>query len=167
MPYVETWNNIIGLNTSFVEKLKEADKTCGYADYRDKYFTFPASGLQPPVPDIADGCDINGMASNAAFNVNPCFNSYEINTQCPIPSGKIHAIICKPSLTSIQIRLDSQPTSLTNTPVSLRSTSTATTSRKPCTHPWKSNGKNAPVPSSSAGQSAIPPRTQSNTSFLK
>jgi carboxypeptidase D len=88
-PYVEYYNNIIGLNASFMATLKGLDESCGYAAYREKYYTFPAAGIQPPPPSVSDECDINGLASNAAFNINPCFNSYEINTQCPIPSGKI------------------------------------------------------------------------------
>jgi len=79
---------VIGLNASYLAELKSQDESCGYAPYRDQYMTFPASGIQPPIPDFSDECDINTAASNAAFNVNPCFNSYEIVTQCPIPSGK-------------------------------------------------------------------------------
>ncbi|KAL2068053.1 hypothetical protein VTL71DRAFT_16151 [Oculimacula yallundae] len=84
-PYFEKWNNIIGLNESFMAQLKDLDKTCGYADYREKYLTFPPFGVQPVAPDTTRKCDIFGLASTAAFHVNPCFNSYEINTQCPIP----------------------------------------------------------------------------------
>lgn len=91
-PYVETWNNIIGLNASYMAQLKALDETCGYADYREKYLTYPPPEYQPVAPDTSNECDINGLASYAAFNINPCFNSYEINTQCPIPSGKINYI---------------------------------------------------------------------------
>jgi carboxypeptidase D len=88
-PFVEYNNNMIGLNSSFMDTLKGLDESCGYAAYREKYYTFPAAGIQPPPPGISDACDINGLASNAAFNINPCFNSYEINTQCPIPSDPL------------------------------------------------------------------------------
>lgn len=87
-PFVEANNNMIGLNASYLAQLKALDESCGYADFRDKYLTFPASGVQPVTPDNFFGsCDINGLATNAAFPINPCFNSYEIVTQCPMPSG--------------------------------------------------------------------------------
>jgi carboxypeptidase D len=87
-PYIENNNNMIGLNASYLAKLKALDESCGYAEWREKYLTYPASGIQPPSPQISGECDINGLATNAAFPINPCFNSYEINTQCPIPSGE-------------------------------------------------------------------------------
>ena len=88
-PYVEENNNIIGLNKSFMATLKESDVSCGFEAYRNKYLVYPASGVQPPAPDYPDNCAINDLASNAGFNVNPCFNSYEINTQCPMPSDPL------------------------------------------------------------------------------
>ncbi|KAG4420523.1 hypothetical protein IFR04_006343 [Cadophora malorum] len=88
-PYIEKWNNIIGLNESYMAELKALDESCGYAEYREKYLTYPAAGVQPVAPDVTNECDINGLASMAAFKINPCFNSYEINTQCPIPSDPL------------------------------------------------------------------------------
>lgn len=88
-PFVEQNNNMIGLNASYLAQLKALDESCGYAAYRDQYLTYPASGIQPPTPDFSDECDINTAATNAAFNINPCFNSYEIVTQCPIPSDPL------------------------------------------------------------------------------
>lgn len=58
-PYVEKWNNIIGLNDSYVAQLRELDQKCGYADYREKYLTFPAAGIQPIAPRTTDECDIS------------------------------------------------------------------------------------------------------------
>ena len=86
-PFVEENNNMIGLNASYLAQLKSLDESCGYADFREKYLTFPPSGVQPVSPDYPESCDINGLATNAAFPINPCFNSYEIVTQCPMPSG--------------------------------------------------------------------------------
>jgi carboxypeptidase D len=89
-PFVEANNNMIGLNASYLAQLKALDESCGYADFREKYLTFPASGVQPVTPDNFFGkCDINGLATNAAFPINPCFNSYEIVTQCPMPSDPL------------------------------------------------------------------------------
>ena len=90
-PFVEANNNMIGINASYLATLKELDESCGFADFREKYYKFPAAGIQPPAPDIPyEGtCDINTWATNAAEKLNPCFNSYELVTQCPIPSGKL------------------------------------------------------------------------------
>jgi carboxypeptidase D len=86
--FVEANNNMIRLNASFMAQLKALDESCGYAEFRKKYYTFPASGIQPSAPQIFDECDINTAATSAAFKINPCFNSYELGTQCPMPSGK-------------------------------------------------------------------------------
>jgi carboxypeptidase D len=92
VPYVMQNNNMIGLNASYIAQLEELDKTCGYAEYRETYLTFPPPGVQPPkyfdyTADAA--CDVADAATNAAYGPNPCFNSYEINTQCPMPSDPL------------------------------------------------------------------------------
>jgi carboxypeptidase D len=92
VPFIVQNNNMIGLNASYIAQLEELDKTCGYAEYREKYLTFPASGVQPPKYfdyDADAACDVADTATNAAFGPNPCFNSYEINTQCPMPSDPL------------------------------------------------------------------------------
>lgn len=82
-PYVEENSNMIHLNKSYMALLKASDEECGYAAYREKYLVYPAAGVQPPIPEsIDDKCYINDLASYAAFGSNPCFNGYEINTQC-------------------------------------------------------------------------------------
>jgi carboxypeptidase D len=48
MPFVVKNNNMLGLNASFLSQLETLDKSCGYADFRKKYPTFPAAGKQPP-----------------------------------------------------------------------------------------------------------------------
>ena len=87
VPYVQANNNMFGFNESFMDKLESLDKSCGYAAYRDKYFKFPASGVQPAVyfnyTSQAD-CDVFSLVDTFAFETNPCFDVYEINQQCPI-----------------------------------------------------------------------------------
>ena len=92
---------MIGLNASYLAQLQALDESCGYAAYRDKYMTFPASGLQPSGLSNSENCDINDAATNAAFPINPCFNSYEIVTQCPMPSGEYSHIVLLSLLISI------------------------------------------------------------------
>ncbi|KAG0650120.1 Serine-type carboxypeptidase F [Hyphodiscus hymeniophilus] len=92
VPFVVQNNNVIGLNASYIAQLEELDKTCGYSEYREEYMKFPPSGVQPPKyfdTDADAACDLADAATNAAFAPNPCFNSYEINTQCPMPSDPL------------------------------------------------------------------------------
>ena len=89
VPFVQSYNNIINLNESFVETLVGLDKSCGYADLREKYLQFPPPGNQPPAYFNATSqanCDVFDMIDNAALQVNPCFDIYEI-TQVRKPAG--------------------------------------------------------------------------------
>ncbi len=87
VPYALANQNILNLNETFVTMLEGLDTSCGFADYRNKYYTFPASGVQPPVffnYTSQANCDVFGMIDNAALTLNPCFDIYEINQQCPL-----------------------------------------------------------------------------------
>ncbi|QSZ32269.1 hypothetical protein DSL72_001843 [Monilinia vaccinii-corymbosi] len=96
VPFLLQNNNVFALNASFVAKLEALHETCGYADFINQYLTFPPSGIQPPkyfdynnATDVA--CDLWGSIYNAAHGPNPCFNVYEIATQCPLPSDPLGA----------------------------------------------------------------------------
>ena len=89
VPFVQANNNMFGFNQSFLAELESLDKSCGYAAYREKYFTFPASGVQPPVYfnyTSQAACDVFSMVDQFAFETNPCFDVYEINQQWRVPS---------------------------------------------------------------------------------
>jgi carboxypeptidase D len=82
----------LGLNESYIAQLEALDKECGYADYREKYLAFPPAGVQPPsfFNYSSDGdCDTWGLSYSAAYAPNPCFNVYEIGTQCPLLSDPL------------------------------------------------------------------------------
>ncbi|KAF4637912.1 hypothetical protein G7Y89_g178 [Cudoniella acicularis] len=92
LPFVLKNNNILGLNDSYLDQLEELDEKCGYADFRDQYLSFPPDGVQLPkffnhTSDLA--CDIWGQVNNAAWAPNPCFNVYQIGTQCPLLSDPL------------------------------------------------------------------------------
>lgn len=83
VPFVVENNNLFNFNESFIAQLESLHKSCGYADYIEKYLTFPASGVQPPVffnySDPTDqNCDVFNLINFAAFDPNPCFDIYEI-----------------------------------------------------------------------------------------
>ncbi|KAI9836664.1 MAG: hypothetical protein M1819_001299 [Sarea resinae] len=88
VPFVVENNNLFKFNDSFISELQALDESCGYADYRNKYFTFPASGVQPdPVNFAANGnqsCDVFDLVNDVAFSNNPCFNIYAIEQMCPL-----------------------------------------------------------------------------------
>lgn len=86
-PWIEANNNILNLNTSTMAQLAELDVSCGYKAFRDKYYRFPASGIQPPVffsfeKDAA--CGLGSLVVDAAVKANPCFNLYNILDHCPL-----------------------------------------------------------------------------------
>ncbi len=87
VPYVQAHNNILNLNSTFLAELESLDQSCGYAALREKYLTFPPPGNQPAkyfnFSSEAD-CDVFDMIDNAALEVNPCFDIYEVNQQCPL-----------------------------------------------------------------------------------
>ncbi|KAI9687927.1 MAG: hypothetical protein M1822_002009 [Bathelium mastoideum] len=90
VPFVLENNNFLNLNDSFLSTVQEMHQSCGYADFIDKYLTFPASGVQPPLyfnysdDDFVSKCDVFDMIDNAALELNNCFDIYEINSQCPL-----------------------------------------------------------------------------------
>ncbi|KAH0361413.1 serine carboxypeptidase, partial [Aureobasidium melanogenum] len=87
VPFAVQNQNILDLNTSFLAKMETLHQSCGYADYIDKYLTFPASGLQPPVLFNFTSnatCDLFDLINEAALVINPCFDIYEITQMCPL-----------------------------------------------------------------------------------
>lgn len=81
-------------------ELEDLHRTCGYASYLDQYFTFPPSGVQPPLFfnfTEAGKCDVFDAIYTALLANNPCVDLYEIVGQCPllsdvlgIPTGLVY-----------------------------------------------------------------------------
>lgn len=87
VPFVLENQALLEFNASFLAQLESLDKSCGYADLREKYLTFPPPGNQPPVffnYTSEANCDVFDLIDNAALTNNPCFDIYEINQQCPL-----------------------------------------------------------------------------------
>jgi carboxypeptidase D len=94
LPYVEYWQNLLYLNDSFMDTIRQHQKDCGYEDYLNKYFTFPAT--QGPIPVLTDPYSTeNGTCGQfdnfyrAILQVNPCFNVYHITETCPHPFSQL------------------------------------------------------------------------------
>jgi carboxypeptidase D len=78
VPYVLENNNFFNFNQSFIDQLVDLHQSCGYADYIEKYLTFPPSGVQPPVffnYTSESNCDVFDLIDFAAFDPNPCFGN--------------------------------------------------------------------------------------------
>lgn len=91
-PFIVEHNSVMGYNQSFMAKIAELDKSCGYADFRENYMSFPASSVQPHLyfnSTSDSACDIWGMGYYEAYHPNPCFNVYEIGLQCPLLSDPL------------------------------------------------------------------------------
>jgi carboxypeptidase D len=82
----------MGFNDSFLANLADQDEKCGYAQYRQDFMQFPPNGTQPPLyfnaTDDPD-CDLWDLVYDTAYSVNPCFNVYEPNLQCPLLSDPL------------------------------------------------------------------------------
>jgi carboxypeptidase D len=94
LPFVEYWNNLLYLNETFMEEARQRQKECGYEDYLNEYFTFPAPEKSTPVlPDPYNSenytCDMLDNLYGAILQVNPCFNIYHITETCPHPFSQL------------------------------------------------------------------------------
>ncbi|KAN0070598.1 Alpha/Beta hydrolase fold [Elaphomyces granulatus] len=88
VPFVQKNANLFNFNQSFMEYLESRHKSCGYEEFIDKYLVFPAVDVQPPKSinyTSQTSCALFDMALVAVWDLNPCFNIYEITTMCPMP----------------------------------------------------------------------------------
>jgi carboxypeptidase D len=89
VPFAKANNNVMGYNASFMAELEALHQSCGYADYLDEYLHFPPPGLQPSVffnssSPANKSCGLWELLDHSAFDINPCFNVYAVNEQCPL-----------------------------------------------------------------------------------
>jgi carboxypeptidase D len=97
LPYFEYWNNLVYLNETFMEQMRQRNDECNYTDYYSTYFQFPPpSGpfpvLPPPSESNEYACDMFDNFYGAALEVNPCFNIYHITETCPHPYSQLGII---------------------------------------------------------------------------
>jgi len=90
VPFVQQYNNLLNLNATFLAKIQNTAKTCGYTDYLAKYLTYPPPGKlpTPAMPtNFFQRMECMGLWSTireAAALSNPCFNYYHVATTCPL-----------------------------------------------------------------------------------
>lgn len=85
--FVHKYENVFAFNQTFLAQLNAMAEQCNYADYFDKFVTYPPAGLLPlPGSSIEadDGCDVWDAIFEAALLVNPAFDIYRIFDTYPI-----------------------------------------------------------------------------------
>jgi carboxypeptidase D len=92
VPFVDYWYGLMPFNDSFSESLHSRFKSCGYEDYINKYLVYPPAGQQPTLlPGQYDNGTTIPECNNvyydiwdAASELNPCWDVYQVATTCPI-----------------------------------------------------------------------------------
>jgi carboxypeptidase D len=70
-----------------MKNLDDIAARCNYADYMDKFVTYPPKGLFPlpgKSTEADPGCDVWDMIFDEALQLNPAFNIYRIFDTYPI-----------------------------------------------------------------------------------
>ncbi|MCJ1400830.1 hypothetical protein MMC11_004038 [Xylographa trunciseda] len=81
--FVDFWAPVFSLNASFTEHIHQVDARCGYTAYLNEYLVYPPTGILPTPPN-KENCDVWSDILNAALEINPCFDIYQILTTCPL-----------------------------------------------------------------------------------
>ncbi|KAI3393784.1 hypothetical protein diail_3605 [Diaporthe ilicicola] len=89
VPFAESAAAVFPFNDTFWADIRARDVACGYADFRDKFLTFPPPSLLPGPDDLPsvnnDSCQaLYGDVYDAVMAVNPCFDVYAVQTTCPL-----------------------------------------------------------------------------------
>lgn len=93
VPFVDSLPGLLPFNESFVKDIHKRHEDCKYAEYLEEYLVYPPSGQQPVIPpginenqsSYLSGCGIMGDVMEAIFDLNPCFNIYQVGAGCPLP----------------------------------------------------------------------------------
>ena len=90
--YATYWNNVLGLNESYLTDLNQRADDCGFTSYIDECLVYPPPtepSTQSALEDdevTEEYCSIWFPLREAARLVNPCFDIYHITDTCPWPS---------------------------------------------------------------------------------
>jgi carboxypeptidase D len=77
-------------NDTYIEHIHNISATCGYDAYLE-LLTFPPKGPFPGQPGVhangtlVHGCDVFDDIFRAIFEINACFDIYQVGQLCPIP----------------------------------------------------------------------------------
>ncbi|SNX82961.1 probable serine-type carboxypeptidase f precursor [Melanopsichium pennsylvanicum] len=82
--FVEYWGGLFPFNDTVKAQIKAMDEKCGYTTYLNEHLTYPPKGKFPNPHPTTDDCDIFDYVFNTIFDVNPCFDIYQVATTCPV-----------------------------------------------------------------------------------
>ncbi|KAK6859458.1 hypothetical protein PG995_003094 [Apiospora arundinis] len=93
VPFTDSLPGLFPFNETFSKEIHDRHKSCGYADYLEKYLVYPASGPQPQYGEIYDNVTAETKScarilediDEAITAINPCFNIYRVTDGCPFP----------------------------------------------------------------------------------
>lgn len=84
LAYTEHWQNVLKLNSSFMDEVRRQHAEAGYTDFFAEHFTFPPKGIMPPANNTANfSSNIRNFINDAMVLQEPCFNIYHITDTCP------------------------------------------------------------------------------------
>ncbi|CAN8103501.1 unnamed protein product [Discula destructiva] len=84
LAYTEYWQDVLKLNATFLDEVRQQHAEAGYTDFFAEWFTFPPKGVMPPANNTADfSSRIRGLITSAMALLEPCFNVYHITDTCP------------------------------------------------------------------------------------
>ncbi|KAI0537176.1 serine carboxypeptidase [Xylaria digitata] len=87
VPFIDYHHNLMPFNNSFSEYIHGLHDSCGFADYNERYLTYPPPGPQPSnfTETVNDECaGIWEVVLDNALSLNPCFDVYQVATTCPL-----------------------------------------------------------------------------------
>ncbi len=125
--FVDYWGGLFPFNDTIKAQIKDMDEKCGYTKYLNEHLTFPPKGKFPDPPATTDECDIFDFVYNTIFDINPCFDIYQVRNNLPHPLGRQW----RPGSGDYSLRVH-------------RSTSTERMLRRLSMHPSTPPGRNVP-----------------------
>jgi carboxypeptidase D len=95
LSFVNQNRNFFPLNETTLAKINNISESCGLSSFMNTAMTFPPTGPLPPPPATKDElydyetCDIYNTIFTAIFEINPCFNIYQLGQTCPLPFSSL------------------------------------------------------------------------------
>ncbi|KAI1274565.1 serine carboxypeptidase [Xylaria sp. FL0933] len=87
VPFADYHHNLMPFNDSFSQHIHSLHESCGFADFQQKYLTYPPPGPQPSnySDTVSDECvNLWEIVADEALSLNPCFDIYQVATTCPL-----------------------------------------------------------------------------------
>ena len=83
--FTQYHQQLFPFNDTFEAQIRNASEACGYEEFLNNGLQFPPAGPFSPPPSSRGGCDVFDDIFSAIFELNPCFDIYQVGQLCPIP----------------------------------------------------------------------------------